>query len=71
MERPHGGVFAAAARPDAGASARALPSNARPMTAPAHPLLDAPLRTAAGEPTTLRARLGPGPLVVVFLRHFG
>jgi hypothetical protein len=34
-------------------------------------VLDAPLRTAAGEATTLRAGLGPRSTVVVFLRHFG
>lgn len=34
-------------------------------------VLDAELRTGAGAPATLRARLGPRALVVVFLRHFG
>lgn len=34
-------------------------------------LLDAPLRTADGADTTLRAQLGPSRTVVVFLRHFG
>jgi hypothetical protein len=42
------------------------------MTAPdPAAVLDAPLRTAAGEPTTLRAQVGSGSTVVVFLRHFG
>jgi hypothetical protein len=35
------------------------------------PLLDAPLHTATGDGTTLRAQLGPKATVVVFLRHFG
>ena len=34
-------------------------------------VLDAPLRACDGQATTLRAQLGPGPLVVVFVRHFG
>jgi len=34
-------------------------------------VLDAPLRTAGGDDTTLRAQLGPAATVVVFLRHFG
>lgn len=41
------------------------------VSSPDPTLLDAPLRTAAGEVTTLRAHLHRGPLVVVFLRHFG
>jgi hypothetical protein len=34
-------------------------------------VLDAPLQSSAGEPTTLRSQLGPARTVVVFLRHFG
>lgn len=34
-------------------------------------ILDVPVRTLAGATTTLRAHLGPAPLVVVFVRHFG
>lgn len=35
------------------------------------PVLDASLRDAGGRATTLRAVMGAGPLVIVFLRHFG
>ena len=41
-----------------------------PMTAAAA-VLDAELQAIDGTATSLRAQLGPGPLVVVFLRHFG
>ncbi len=34
-------------------------------------VLDASLRTGDGASVTLRERLGPRALVVVFLRHFG
>jgi len=34
-------------------------------------LLDAPLRMASGEATTLRGQLGARATVIVFLRHFG
>jgi hypothetical protein len=34
-------------------------------------ILDAPLLGPGGATTTLRAFLHDGPLVVVFLRHFG
>jgi hypothetical protein len=39
--------------------------------AAAAPVLDAPLQDAAGAATTLRAQLGAGATVIVFLRHFG
>jgi len=34
-------------------------------------VLDAALRDADDQPTSLRAQLHDGPLLVVFLRHFG
>ena len=34
-------------------------------------VLDAPLRDVDGDAATMRDHLGPGPLVAVFLRHFG
>ncbi len=34
-------------------------------------VLDAPVQTAGGAATTLRAQLGPRATVIVFLRHFG
>jgi hypothetical protein len=34
-------------------------------------VLDAPLLTLAGASTALRAELGGGTLVAVFVRHFG
>jgi hypothetical protein len=34
-------------------------------------VLDAPVLDTAGGATTLRAWLGPGATVFVFLRHFG
>ena len=40
------------------------------MTNPA-PWLDLDLLTTTGARTCLREQLGPGPLLVVFLRHFG
>ena len=40
-------------------------------TRTADEVLDAELRDQHGTSTTLRQALGEGPLVVVFLRHFG
>ncbi|MFY9343172.1 MAG: hypothetical protein WAT39_11815 [Planctomycetota bacterium] len=34
-------------------------------------LLEAPVNDAGGAQVTLRSFLGAGPLVVVFLRHYG
>jgi len=42
-----------------------------PMPIAVAAVLDAPLITAAGGATTLRAHLGQKTTVVVFLRHFG
>ena len=42
-----------------------------PAMTTAADVLDAPLQAADGAATTLRSQLGGGPLVVVFLRHFG
>ena len=42
-----------------------------PAMTTAADVLDAPLQAADGVATTLRSQLGGGPLVVVFLRHFG
>lgn len=47
------------------------PMNAAAADAVADPVLDAPLQDAAGTGTTLRAQLGAGATVIVFLRHFG
>lgn len=57
------------------ASIRAAAANDAAMTTALpgslESVLEAGLHTAAGEPTTLRAQLGPRATVVVFLRHFG